>query len=47
MADDQGQPESAGKQALTFLLFLLKLAGFLAGLTAFGFAIFWLRRSMG
>ena len=47
MADDPGQPESPGKQALTFALFLLKLAAFLAGLTAFGFVIFWLRRSMG
>jgi hypothetical protein len=47
VTDDSGRSESVGQQALTFLLFLLKLAGFLAGLTAFGFAIFWLRRSMG
>jgi hypothetical protein len=47
VADDPGQPDSAGRQALTFALFLLKLAAFLAGLTAFGFAVFWLRRSMG
>lgn len=38
---------SAGQQALTFALFLLKLAAFLAALAAFGFLIFWLRRSMG
>ena len=46
MTDDPGQPESPGKQALNFALFLLKMAAFLAGLTAFGFVIFWLRRSM-
>ena len=46
MADDPDPPESPGKQALTFALFLLKLVAFLAGLTAFGFAIFWLRRSL-
>ena len=47
MSDEPDQPESAGKQALNFALFLLKMAAFLAGLTAFGFAVFWLRRSMG
>ena len=47
MTDESDQPESAGKQALTFALFMLKLAAFLAGLAAFGFVIFWLRRSMG
>jgi len=45
--NESGQPESPGKQALNFALFLLKLAAFLAGLTAFGFAVFWPRRSMG
>ena len=47
MADDPSQPESVAKQALAFALFLLKMVAFLAGLTAFGFAIYWLRRSMG
>ncbi|MEO6715660.1 MAG: hypothetical protein ABIM50_00210 [Novosphingobium sp.] len=47
MADDPNQPESVGKQALTFALFLLKMTVFLAGLVAFGFAIYLLRRSMG
>jgi len=44
--NDPQPRESAGKQALNFALFLLKLAAFLAALTAFGFAVFWLRRSM-
>ena len=47
MADDPGQPESPGKQALNFALFLLKMAAFLAGLAAFGFVIYTLRRAMG
>lgn len=47
MADDPGQPQSASKQALTFALFLLKMVAFLAGLAAFGFAIYVLRRTMG
>jgi hypothetical protein len=38
---------SPRQQALTFALFLLKMAAYLAGLAAFGFLIFWLRRSMG
>jgi len=46
MAEEPSRPESAGKQALTFLLFLLKLAAFLGGLLVFGFSIFWLRISL-
>jgi hypothetical protein len=44
VSNDPGQRESPGKQALTFALFLLKMLAFLAGLGAFGFAVFWLRR---
>jgi hypothetical protein len=47
MADEPSSPDSAGRQVLTFLVFLLKLTGFLAGLAAFGFVIFLLRRSLG
>jgi hypothetical protein len=47
MTNDPGQPEGPGKQALNFALFLLKMAAFLAGLAAFGFVIYFLRRSMG
>jgi hypothetical protein len=57
MKDEPTRPDSAnsvsaengskGQQALTFALFMLKVAAYLAGLAAFGFLIFWLRRSMG
>jgi hypothetical protein len=47
MTDDPSRQDSAVKQALTFLLFLLKLAIFLFGLLGFGFLVFWLRRSLG
>ena len=47
MAVEPSPRDSAAKQALNFLLFLLKVMLLLGGLTAFGFAVFWLRRSMG
>jgi hypothetical protein len=46
MADDPSRPEGAGKQALNFALFVLKLAAYLAGLAAFGFLVFSLRRAI-
>jgi hypothetical protein len=45
MAEDPSRQGGAGKQALTFLHFLLKLTAYLAGLAAFGFLVFWLRRT--
>jgi hypothetical protein len=47
MPDNPGPRPTAGQQTANFLLFLLKLAAFLGGLAAFGFAVFWLRRSLG
>ncbi|MDB5726177.1 MAG: hypothetical protein JWQ16_2931 [Novosphingobium sp.] len=46
MPDGPAPPGTAGK-AVTFLLFLVKLAALLAGVFAFGLAIFWLRKSLG
>jgi hypothetical protein len=46
MPDDPSREDSAGKQALRFLVFLLKLAAYLGGLLVFGFLVFWLRRSL-
>ncbi|WP_068076529.1 hypothetical protein [Novosphingobium lentum] len=47
MVDDPSHPESAGRQALNFLVFLVKVMAMLGGLAAFGFVIFLLRRSLG
>lgn len=47
MAPDPLPRPPVGEQVRTFLVFLVKLAGMLAALTAFGFLFFWLRRSMG
>jgi len=47
MTDAPPPPESGRQQAANFAMFLLKLLGFLAGLTAFGFVIFWMRRQLG
>ena len=46
MAADPPPRDSAARQTLNFLLFLLKVLLLLGGLTAFGFAVFLLRRSM-
>ncbi len=47
MQNDPGQPESPGKQALNLAVLLLKMLALLAGLAAFGFVIYFLRRMIG
>jgi hypothetical protein len=47
MAPDPSPRAPVGQQVRTFLVFLVKLAGMLAALSAFGYVIYLLRRSLG